>query len=770
MSLRGSVASGSAHENSDVPDNMVKRGYAAILAAQNEWAPDKPFPLAYNESWSRGIEPPKPAFLVLGRITFGIWSHSAPPGGYKSAFASQFEHCIAWGTPLPGLDWKMTERGDCLVITPDESMHEVRDRSLRVTPGGTLDHDGMAAGSAPHDIHVRHVPQGGDLSLRIQWMWFEIERIEQATGRKIVWIRWDTLGSLLGDRGGVDHYTHSMPLQKLNADLANSRRVLFLPNHIGKDGKAIGTVGIGAHSNLWTETEITKVAETGNLIVHKMRNGSLWKAGLTMTNGLLELCDLSPQQAAHDIGTLPRRVVDYLHKVGPSSIAAIREGTAIAESSLWNVMLRLKTKREVYNDRGTWQLVDHGATSEAPTAVDAPAAAPPAVPKMIWKYCPACRKVEDLIYGCNNLGCSEYRDTRPTWVPPILPKLPTAEPAVEQVSTPTDTPDNSPALELTPKPSRPEWRARSSRAKKVVECPPIDASFRMELDGKGNPKRVWEHSPIGRAIDLIMQDRDEGRLTPRWRVDQPPEIKHALDGNHHFGVVPRRYLGEYLERPAGPAVSMDTYGSFLSSYKTPLAIKPLVRYEGEWTAKASGAVELLTPEWPRTDIGHPLGSDAKPGTWQVFWNPSVRLLQRLADMDEIEFPKIRQMFLRPMTYQNASENLLAAFQAEMKVARETYREGPESDYIKAMYSAWLSSAANGTSNVFKRRDWTGSIRSEAFNRGWWHGFTAVQAGAEILAMGNTDEIVFRPHAALETLFPQDKILWGKLKIKDQWEE
>jgi hypothetical protein len=145
----------------------------------------------------------------------------------------------------------------------------------------------------------------------------------------------------------------------------------------------------------------------------------------------------------------------------------------------------------------------------------------------------------------------------------------------------------------------------------------------------------------------------------------------------------------------------------------------------------------------------------------------MRLARLLADSGAMDWPEIHGMWLRT-GYQGSSEAMFVGFYKRMKLARETYPKGSdELEYTKAMYSAWLASAANGTSNVFKREDWTGSVRAEAFGpRLWLNGWKAVQAGAKLWGIGNTDELCFAPAPLLDQLFPTDDPRIGKMKMKD----
>lgn len=727
-------------------------------------------PAAYTNRWVRSGELPGSQWLVKGRIPMGIWSHAAPPGGYKSAFASQIEHQISYGVPIPGLEWEFLQHGDCLVITPDESAYEIQERTLAILAGGLLETDGTETSGQPQpgeacDIHYRHAPAGGSLMERIAWMMHVIEELEEMTGRKVVWIRWDTVGSLLGAAGQTDAYTHSMPLQTLNGWLASSGRVLFLPNHIGKDGRSIGSVAVDANSNLKTVAEITRASYEGTIKAEKCRGGRLWEAALTLRDGLLELDDLTPQEASHGLGTLPRTVLAWMTKNGPARSAEIFEGTAIERAICWRVIMRLKAAGEIRNDGGVWSLTDTGRTSESGETGSSEAHdrhdthdtrdrhdALDTTPRPLqWVVC----------HGCG----SPLAPGAPCQSPACLNPPPPREASIEQAHAGLAAARTNGARPAEASiPQQAPWKQHAKRAKKdPVELHEID----------------FEVSPIAAAINLIMADRDAGRLTPRWRTELPDEVRELLEqgtvivgGAHHFGKLPVRSKGQVTSQPPRDWVSYDVAGSFLAAYKTQLPVKALAPYDGEWTPSGSGLILQRTPEWTDARIGHPYGAQARPGELQLVWNPTMRLAMKLArttgpdGAPVMAAPVIERMWLRT-GYQESSEALLQGFYDRMKLARETYPSGsPEREYTKAMYSQFLSSAREGKSNVFKREEWVGSVRSEAFGRLWNKGYGAIGRGAVLWGMGNTDEICAHPNPILDEIFPPDDTRLGKMVMKD----
>lgn len=726
-------------------------------------------PTAYTGSWIRSVELPGSRWLVPGRIPVGIWSHAAPAGGYKSALASQIEHHISWNVPIPGLDWEFLEHGDCLIVTPDESADEIQERSWDILPGGQRESDGRQNSPQPEagpdfEHHYRHTPAGATLMERIAWLMDTVEQLEAATGRRVVWVRWDTVASLLGAAGLTDAYTHSMPLQTLGAWMAQNRRVLFLPNHIGKDGKSIGSVAVDANSNLKTVAEITRASNEGIIKAEKLRGGRPWEAALILRGGLLQLEDLTPQEASHGLGTLPRTVLSWMVANGPCTSAQIIDGTHIERGTCWRVIMRLKAAGEIRNDDGVWSLTDTGRTSESGETGSSEAhdrldrldtldrhdgLDTTREPVASWTVCSGCGSALAAGTACRTPSCV---------VPPREVSIEQAHAGLAAARTNGARPAEASIPQQAP------WKQHAKRAKKdPVELHEID----------------FEVSPIAAAINLIMADRDAGRLTPRWRTELPDEVRELLEqgtiivgGAHHFGKLPVRSKGQVTSQPPGDWVSYDVAGSFLAAYKTQLPVKALAPYDGEWTPSGSGLILQRTPEWNDPRIGHPYGAQARPGELQLVWNPTMRLAMKLArttgpdGAPVMAAPAIERMWLRT-GYQESSEALLQGFYDRMKLARETYPSGsPEREYTKAMYSQFLSSAREGKSNVFKREEWVGSVRSEAFGRLWDKGYGAIGRGAVLWGMGNTDEICAHPNPILDEIFPPDDTRLGKMVMKD----
>jgi hypothetical protein len=654
-----------------------------------------------------------------------------PPGIGKSFVTQGINHTITWGRRLPGFAVHPHYTSNVLYCDFEGTPGMVKDRSLLITPFGQLASDNGGADMSTDTTYVFAEDwKGKTFAERLAEL--EARLYEQETnkiGYSLVVL--DTYTKFVGRTPPlINPYEYDTEvMQTLNELAARFQVCILLIHHPNKAGEMSGSTGKGAGA--WIQARLSKTGDRqAALVMEKNRTDpelslifdkddtGVWRLSTRMT----------PKVALAKGNN--RVLLDLLATKGPMTKAELMAASLMPEGSLKSALTRLQTRGDVrlLDDR-RWK-VTFDTEQQLPVMTT-------------WRSiqdCRACGKaIVDPARGCADENCSAYLPEN--WKPAQESQLRIEEPG---------------------QPS-PKWKQMARRGPREVELIRIDASSHVE-DGE----KVWNVSPISAAIELIMADRDAGRLSPSWRCDLPKAITDPLDGNHKFGTLPDRYLGALRKAPDGPWISLDVRGSFLASYKTALAIRPLpepIESDGaEWTRRHAGALEVLMPEWRDARLGHPAGRKAQPGTWQWIWGPTYRLLLDLADAGMIERPNVRRTALRS-GYQGASEALLEGFYNRMRTAREHFT-GEELEYVKDMYSAWLSSLRHGKSNVFKRPDWCGSIRSEAFGRLWRAGWQAVYDGIEVLAMGNTDELVICPCEQADKTFPQDDARLGKLKIKE----
>ncbi len=643
-----------------------------------------------------------------------------PPGIGKSFVTQGLNHTITWGKRLGSFTVDPLYTSNVLYCDFESTPGMVRERSLLLTPHGQLASD---TGGADMETDTTYIFaedwRGKSFPERLaeleQRLW---EQENNRIGYSLVVL--DTYTKFVGPTPPLaNSYEYdTQVMDALNALAWKYQVCILLITHPNKAGSMTGSTGRAGGA--WIQMGFHKTGET--------------QAALKMTKNRVDReLTLIFDQDADNIWRLStsvtpkvalakgnnRVLLELLAKHGAMTKAELIKSMGrypMPEGSLKSALGRLQARGDVelLPDR-RWRVTF--ATQQEMPAMTAWRAV---------KECRACGVPIDPQRGCADPACSNHFPEY--WKPATESQLRTEDPQ---------------------RPG-PKWKQMAAKGPREVELVQIDASSKV-IDGE----KVWNVSPITTAIDLIMADRDAGRLSPTWRCDLPKAITDPLDGHHRWGPVPARYMGQLRKAPEGEWHSYDVRGSFLASYKTALAIKPLpqpVESDGrEWTRKHAGALEILMPQWVNSRLGHPAGVKARPGQWQWVWSPTYRLLTDLAEAGQIERPQVRRTALRS-GYQGASEALLEGFYNRMRVAREHYT-GEELLYVKEMYSAFLSTTRHGKSNVFDREDWFYSIRSEAFGRLWRAGWDAVKAGVEVLAMGNTDEIVLRPCEALAQLWP-----------------
>jgi hypothetical protein len=229
------------------------------------------------------------------------------------------------------------------------------------------------------------------------------------------------------------------------------------------------------------------------------------------------------------------------------------------------------------------------------------------------------------------------------------------------------------------------------------------------------------------------------RETEPWAL-----ITEPMRGEHRYRV----------DAPAGRTVKLwDRNGSYPSAMaNVPVAAGPLRRTGGIGYATGhAGIYEIPRFEW--TSGPHPLGeiADQDTETWWIS-RPHMHLCMRLAAQNRIPAPRIVD------SWTGASvTNLFKAFSAHVSELRELAR--PDDDmYGEVKRKSSIAIRAlwpKGSRSPFWRPDWSVSVRAEASVRHWVRANQAVAGGAEIVRLGNVDEVGFLiPKRARSTWVPE----------------
>ncbi|WP_327348410.1 DnaB-like helicase C-terminal domain-containing protein [Streptomyces europaeiscabiei] len=221
----------------------------------------------------------------------------------------------------------------------------------------------------------------------------------------------------------------------------------------------------------------------------------------------------------------------------------------------------------------------------------------------------------------------------------------------------------------------------------------------------------------------------------------------------HIRVNGKRVRRDQLDVPdsfgEGVLCLIDRNGSFPSACSAvPLAPNKLL-HTGPLDAydKAGAGIYLIDiPEWPRTDMPHPLGRiidrpDDDGRVWVT--TPHIKQLEKLVRDNHLgAMPAIHDSWTGKY-----NESLFKPFyEATRKARTELVQVG--GDPYKA-YKTRLSIALRllwpkrpSQRSPFWRPDWRMSMVAEASVRHWSVAFRAVQQGHQLLALRNVDAAVF----------------------------
>lgn len=689
-------------------------------------------PLRYNVRWLRNADFPDAPQLVLGRIPYGIWSCAAPSGGYKSALLAQIMQHIAYRVPLPGLSWEFLRHGDCLHVTVDESHHDVQERNLRISPWGTLPGDGARGGHGDVEpgqghIHVVHDPDGGTLAARIAWLKDYIAQMETHTGRHIVMITWDHLGSFLGIPEGRNAYEHAEPLQALNQWCVVTGRILALPNHVGKDHRPIGTVAIDAYSNLCTATDL-KHDGSGFLAVRKMRGGPKWRVAIQAEEGLLSFSDQSPHQVAHRPHTRPRQILDIMAgqpSLGGHTAAELAHLLGTSSNAVRVALMRLAESGEIVrDDRGAWYLAVSDARCETPGRARG------------WPVCDECGyRVNPA--GDDGTGCHKE----------------CAERARASTShRPAETPGGA-----------------TSATDTTLATLATSATFSEEPDPEEEAPGKY------RGLAIMKTSIATSRMHPVPYI-KVPDREHApwaasadWPGAEGFDSGDHRYVASGLD-PDAMVTLLDRNGSFPSACSSVAVAANILQSTGTDRAELAGRagmVGIIVPPWEHPQMPHPLGRRAVPGQRLVIATGALEHLDKLAKDDLLPYARIWESWTGRKT-----SSLFERFYTQVRQDREATRT--DADAYAAVKEG--SSKAirllfpKAARSPFWRPDWYTAIVGEARRRHWIAAYKAVKAGHILVSLSAEDEAAFvLPDGADPDWVPDTYTLgtqFGQIKHKD----
>lgn len=251
----------------------------------------------------------------------------------------------------------------------------------------------------------------------------------------------------------------------------------------------------------------------------------------------------------------------------------------------------------------------------------------------------------------------------------------------------------------------------------------------------------------------VLRIAKEQREIEPWAL-----IVETMRGEHRYRI----------DAPAGRTVlSMDRNGSYPSAMaNVPVSAGPLNRMGSiGYSTGHAGIYQIPRFDWPRGP--HPLGEIAEQDS-DLWWisTPHLRLCMKLAAHKRIEPPRITDSWTG-----SSVTNLFQQFSKDVSELREQARADADLyGEIKRKSSIAIRGLwPKGSRSPFWRPDWSISVRAEASVRHWVRADQAMEGGADLVRLGNVDEVAFLiPPRARRTWIPEpyaEGTGFGYVKVK-----
>lgn len=237
--------------------------------------------------------------------------------------------------------------------------------------------------------------------------------------------------------------------------------------------------------------------------------------------------------------------------------------------------------------------------------------------------------------------------------------------------------------------------------------------------------------------------------------------------------------------PGTLVTRLDVNGAYLAALRrTHLPIGKLVQDPPgtPFDRRRSGIYLCQVSPWNVTNLPDPMGNRTSIGPVWIT-DSTLRLLIRIA----AHLARFDVSYQPPVVLESwtsgSSENLLTKFGDQLAAARMeaidggTARDDVQLEYVKAMYSKFVSTAGDSRANHhLQRPEWVHAIRSQAFANLWLKAQKAVEAGLWVHRLSGTDELHvagpwqtawrYGAQGKAELVFPQGRAL-STVKVKDE---
>lgn len=664
-----------------------------------------------SDSQLRQTEFPEAEYLITGMLPCGYTVVMGAPKTGKTALA------------LPIAQRLVRAGYNVLYLVMDDSLARMKTRSIMALPATDPAYSPMERLWYVHGWD----PQGKDRAFAQLRAW--LERWQQA-GQPFDAIIVDTYGRFAGRKPpGVDIFTYDYAIgsafKALYTDFQASTMVNHHTRKRGGDDvdwldMVSGSAGMTAAADAIWYIERTRGSRNGMLrITGNDMEESEWPMVLGPDMVWRRDATLTPAQARHT--GMMRAVLDYLMGESQSTAKAITEELGASQNSVHQCLQRLSYEGVVSFGNKVWQLTGH-ADNRFITEPE------PEIPakRMSDRSSPALTQIGSPQPGGTAGGAGDGRGLPGAGMTPEGPVglPPTQEtPAVPGPRSPSDDVDAAWCEDaIAPLPS-----------------------------GEG-------------AVGMMIETLKSRKLMTAFRL--PPKVKELLPGYDEMmlGGRPNQWQFFPHRRPEGTVVVFDRKASYYSS-KCWLSLQTLTRTGPmEWeqikAEKRSGIFEIAPSPWLHAGLPSPYGTKRPPQRLRVT-RAVLNRLHSLSIKGQMEFPQI----LWSMSGRG-SENVLQAWFDWCLTQRRECAHDPD---LAAMRKA-DQNAAIGSLRItdptkkpgpIDRPDWQFEIISMHYMMMHYYGMECIEAGDPLIAIGNTDELVF--------LLPpgEDPREWVPAGIKDQ---
>ncbi|MFJ1838941.1 helix-turn-helix domain-containing protein [Streptomyces sp. NPDC088175] len=332
---------------------------------------------------------------------------------------------------------------------------------------------------------------------------------------------------------------------------------------------------------------------------------------------------------------------------------------------------------------------------------------------------------------------------------PVAAPAPMAAPAQSAAAAAASPAPVSPVP--APVPTRPQRRSKSAERAEADLTALIRGAVEQEAERAGGDEAATLKALIGRAIPDVMHLFNETRATARYEYTAYPALPDIL---HKPSKKEPDQIWEARPAYQNPAYSprapradlrvtaLDVNAAYLSALKVWLPVGKLEHTTGsDGVGPKRSGVHLITPApWTHPHLPDPLGDRDTPGALWIT-DATLRLLLRLSGpkWGLTQAPTVHESWTSGATenFLDALRKLLVAARADAIAAGDMLTL----EYVKAMYSKFVSTMGESVHNrEMVRPDWMHTIHSQAYALHCGRAYKAHQAGLEVVALKNTDEL------------------------------